>query len=111
MRPHTTTRMVRGYRLSRAALHLAQGLATTILVFPLVERPARHRMIQRWSRRLLEILAVELEPSGHHRSALPDRVLIVANHVSWLDIFVLNAYQPSRFIAKSEIRRWPVVGR
>ena len=38
-------------------------------------------------------------------------MLIVANHVSWLDIFVLNTLQPARFIAKSELKRWPLVGR
>ena len=38
-------------------------------------------------------------------------VLVVANHVSWLDIFALHAVGPVRFIAKSEIARWPLIGR
>jgi len=38
-------------------------------------------------------------------------VLIVANHVSWLDIFILNAQQPARFIAKAELARLPMIGR
>jgi 1-acyl-sn-glycerol-3-phosphate acyltransferase len=37
-------------------------------------------------------------------------LFVVANHVSWLDIFVINATQPSRFVAKSEIRDWPIAG-
>ena len=37
-------------------------------------------------------------------------MVLVANHVSWLDIFVLNAVQPARFIAKAELRRWPFIG-
>lgn len=36
--------------------------------------------------------------------------MIVANHISWLDIFVINAVRPTRFVAKSEIRDWPFVG-
>jgi 1-acyl-sn-glycerol-3-phosphate acyltransferase len=36
--------------------------------------------------------------------------LIVSNHISWLDIFVLNAVAPMRFAAKSEVRDWPVIG-
>lgn len=104
-----TPAFVRGYRLSRAVAHLIEGLATTAFVFPFAGPAARGRMIQRWSRRLLSILAVELEAVGHH-APFPERVLIIANHISWLDIFVLNAHQPSRFIAKSEIRRWPVIG-
>lgn len=38
------------------------------------------------------------------------RAMVVANHVSWLDIFAINAACPVRFVAKSEIRRWPVLG-
>jgi len=38
-------------------------------------------------------------------------VLVVANHVSWVDIFALHAVGPVRFIAKSEIARWPLLGR
>jgi 1-acyl-sn-glycerol-3-phosphate acyltransferase len=38
-------------------------------------------------------------------------VLVVANHVSWLDIFVLNAEQPARFVAKAELAAWPLIGR
>jgi 1-acyl-sn-glycerol-3-phosphate acyltransferase len=36
--------------------------------------------------------------------------MIVANHVSWLDVFVLNALYPATFIAKSEVSRWPLIG-
>jgi 1-acyl-sn-glycerol-3-phosphate acyltransferase len=100
---------IRAYRLTRAALHVVEGLATTALVFPFAGRPMRQRMIQRWSQRLLRIFAVELEHSGISLDpAAP--LVIVANHVSWLDIFVLNAHHPSRFIAKSDIRRWPLIG-
>ena len=89
---------------------MVTGLATTIFVFPFAGRGTRQRLIRRWSRRLLRVLAVELHVSGNV-DRLPERTLIIANHISWLDIFVLNAYQPSRFIAKAEIRRWPVIGR
>ncbi|MDD5611700.1 MAG: lysophospholipid acyltransferase family protein [Gallionella sp.] len=36
--------------------------------------------------------------------------MLVANHISWLDIFVLNAIYPARFIAKAEVRSWPLIG-
>jgi hypothetical protein len=36
--------------------------------------------------------------------------MVVANHVSWLDIFVINSLHPCRFVAKAEIRAWPVLG-
>jgi len=101
--------LVRGVRLTRAVVHIFQGLATTAFVFPFAGHGSRNRMVQRWSMRLLRILSVELEHSGL-QADFPARVLIVANHISWLDIFVLNALQPSRFIAKSDVKRWPLVG-
>lgn len=36
--------------------------------------------------------------------------MIVANHISWLDIFVINAVWPAAFIAKAEVRQWPLIG-
>ena len=101
--------LVRGVRLTRAVVHIFQGLATTAFIFPFAGQASRGRMVQRWSRSLLRILSVEFEHQGS-RTDFPARVLIVANHISWLDIFVLNALQPSRFIAKSDVKRWPVVG-
>jgi 1-acyl-sn-glycerol-3-phosphate acyltransferase len=67
--------------------------------------------VRRWSAALLAILRAELRINGWPAGGLPGNVLIVANHVSWLDIFVLNAAQPSRFVAKADLARWPVVGR
>jgi 1-acyl-sn-glycerol-3-phosphate acyltransferase len=101
--------LVRGVRLTRAVVHIFRGLATTAFVFPFAAHGSRRRMVQLWSRRLLRILSVEFEHTGLQAN-FPERVLIVANHISWLDIFVLNALQPSRFIAKSDVKRWPVVG-
>lgn len=95
-------------RLARILIHLIEALATCALVFPWVGTGRRNARIQNWSRRLLKICGVTVaRPSGvpalHH-------ALIVANHVSWLDIFVINAIHPCRFVAKSEIREWPVLG-
>ncbi|MGC3005419.1 lysophospholipid acyltransferase family protein, partial [Streptomyces sp. G35A] len=44
-------------------------------------------------------------------SAVPTGgLLLVANHISWLDVPLLAAVRPARMLAKSEIRRWPVAG-
>lgn len=99
------------YRSLRVSVHLAQGLATTALVFPWIETPKRHALIRRWSERLLRILRVEARLHGVPSQRLPGGLVIVANHISWLDIFVLNTLQPARFIAKIELSRWPLVGR
>ena len=60
-----------------------------------------------WSTQLMRVLGIEVTVIG----APPARGhLIVANHVSWLDINVMGSCVPTRFISKSEVRRWPVAG-
>jgi 1-acyl-sn-glycerol-3-phosphate acyltransferase len=101
----------RCYRLLRLFVHLLQGVATTALVFPMVAAPRRQALVRRWSVSLLAILCAELRVNGWPAGGLAGNVLIVANHISWLDIVVLNAVQPSRFVAKADLARWPLVGR
>jgi len=70
----------------------------------------RRSMIQSWAQRLLHILDVKLEvhhATDHH---LREPALWVANHISWLDIHVINAVSPVTFVAKSEVARWPIFG-
>ncbi len=98
-------------RTVRVTVLVAEGLATTALVFPWLGMPSRRVLIRRWSRRLLRILRIEARIHGFPEGGLAGNVLVVANHVSWLDIFVLNTMQPARFVAKAELRRWPFVGR
>ena len=103
-----TARAVRLLRIVRLMLHLGRGLATAAFCFPF-QTPARRRHeIRRWSARLLSILAVRLDVSGAIETSRP--LMLVANHVSWLDIFAINAILPVRFIAKAEIRKWPLLG-
>jgi 1-acyl-sn-glycerol-3-phosphate acyltransferase len=93
-------------RLLRVSFHLVFGLAICALVFPWAGAARRDESIRRWSRHLLGICGVSLETQGEALA----HALVVANHVSWLDIFVINSLHPCRFVAKSEIRAWPVLG-
>ena len=102
---------VRLARSARVTAHVVGGLATTVFVFPWIGPPRKQVLIRRWSRQLLHMLSIETSVHWRHDDGLPGNLLIVANHISWLDIFVLNALQPSRFIAKADLRRLPVVGR
>ncbi len=74
-------------------------------------RPARRRLaLQRWSAKLMRHLAARLTVHGVPPSNSDTPFMLVSNHVSWLDIFAINAAVPTRFVAKSEIRNWPLVG-
>lgn len=103
-----TGRLTRLFRVSRLALHLVRGLFTAAFFFPFQSADARAREVKRWSARLLSILAVRLHVHGEPVVARP--LMLVANHVSWLDIFAIDAILPARFVAKSEIRSWPLLG-
>jgi len=96
-------------RAARVFTHVMQGIATTKLVFPWVGIERRRALIRGWSRELLAMLRVEAFVAGVPVEGLPDNLLIVANHVSWLDVFVLHSLRPSRFIGKSELKRWPLL--
>jgi 1-acyl-sn-glycerol-3-phosphate acyltransferase len=101
---------VQCFRWTRTCVHVLAGVATTMFVFPLVGATRKRSLVKRWSVRLLRILAVEATIEGDFR-AHEGNVLVVANHISWLDIFVLNAVHPVRFVAKSELAKWPVVSQ
>lgn len=96
-------------RLLWVLAHLLRGLLICSVLFPWLGRERRLACIAQWSAQLLRIFRVQLELTGFAQPAAHG--LWVANHVSWIDIFVINAIYPSRFVAKSEVRRWPLVGR
>jgi 1-acyl-sn-glycerol-3-phosphate acyltransferase len=70
--------------------------------------PEQQRRIQAWSLRVLHCLGIRMRVQGAFH---PGAKLVVANHVSWLDILAINATHPSKFVSKSEVGQWPVVGR
>lgn len=97
------------FRGCRVCLHLLYGLLLAI-IYPNLGQPGQNRILKNWNRQLLAILNIGILIEG--RQPMKDKwgCLIVANHVSWLDIIVINAIHPSRFIAKSEVRDWPIIG-
>jgi 1-acyl-sn-glycerol-3-phosphate acyltransferase len=69
--------------------------------------PFAHRAIRLWSVLLLRIFGFRSRRFG---TPLPDPVLFVANHTSWLDITVVHSQRAACFVAKAEIAGWPLVG-
>ncbi len=95
------------WRLLRAIGHLLRGLLICALVFPFVDAAGRLGHVGRWSAQLLALLGITVQAQG---AALPGPVLLVSNHVSWLDILVINAVHTARFVSKADVRRWPLIG-
>ncbi len=93
-------------RLLRVGVHLVSGLLQCALLFPFLPFDARNALVRRWSRGLLRVFRIRVVVSGQGIAA----GAVVANHVSWIDVFVLNAIDTCRFVAKSEVRGWPAIG-
>lgn len=99
------------FRLARVSLHLVQGSATVALCYPWLSETHRLALKKRWSRQLLAMLGVRVRYQGTLQAdaTLPCG-LIVANHISFLDIFVVNAIAPTAFVSKDDVRNWPLIG-
>ena len=104
-----TSRLTQIFRSIRLLLHVISGLAQSA-VYPHLNQPAQRRMAKNWSAGLLEISCIRLRYRGERPANDMQRVMLAANHVSWLDVYSLNAVCPARFVAKSEIRGWPLLG-
>ena len=102
-------RLRAAWRLLRVALHVLHGLGIVLLRWPALDHAGRMTRVQWWAGKLLRVLGIELRTSGLPR---PGGTMLVANHISWLDIVAIHARCPqARFVSKSEVRHWPVIGR
>lgn len=104
------TRGLRGvWRLARATLHVCHGFVIVVFRFRAFDDARRQARVQWWSAKLIRLLGIDLRVEGELSG---DGTLLVANHVSWLDISTLHAVAPrARFVSKADIRRWPLVSR
>ena len=66
-------------------------------------------MNRAWSLKMLRLAGMRLVVHNDE-ARLDSGVLVVGNHISWIDIYVINAWRPTPFVSKAEIRNWPVVG-
>ncbi len=92
----------------RCIAHLLRGMLTIRLHFASATTTQKQQHIARWAQDFLKILDVQLRVTGSAVTTGP--LLVVSNHISWLDILVMLAVQPVRFVSKAEIKRWPLIG-
>ena len=97
-------------RIFRLVLHLLQGVITAGTLLRFAREPLRSRIIRAWAAKLLVILKVEIRVKGQVPTLATRGVMFVSNHVSWMDVWLLQSVRPVRFISKADVRSWPVVG-
>ncbi|MFM9925287.1 lysophospholipid acyltransferase family protein [Variovorax sp. H27-G14] len=96
------------WRLLHAAGHALAGWWTIRFAFPTLSQAERNARVQVWSKRMLEIMGITLTVQGKLPAAGP--VLLICNHLSWLDITCIHAAHHVRFVSKSDVKGWPVIG-
>ncbi|MFD3326730.1 lysophospholipid acyltransferase family protein [Streptomyces sp. NPDC058701] len=100
--------------LPRAVLRLAAAAALVLLgvlcapPVRLLPAGSRDAVVRAWATALVRAFGIRLTPYGSPGPA--GGRLIVANHISWLDVPLVLAVLPSRMLAKSDLRTWPVIG-
>lgn len=99
---------VRAGRTLRLMAHVLRMWGAARLLVARCTPARRDRLVRRWSRALLHGLAVEVRVHGVPPAG--EAALWIANHVSWLDSYAINAVAPARFVAKSEVATWPLIG-
>ena len=105
---HLPVFLRRFIRIGLLLPHLVWAIMLAGWVFPFIKPDRRDRFIMTWSRRMLGILGVRVHVAAPPR--LSGGALLVCNHVSWLDIYLINAAQRVHFVSKAEVRAWPVAG-
>jgi 1-acyl-sn-glycerol-3-phosphate acyltransferase len=97
--------------MARVVLHLVRGATTMAIVFPFIGEEHKRRIIKRWSDGVLDIFGLTLELEGTPPEAAPGQpVMLVGNHISWVDIYAYLCVTEVKFVAKSEVKSWPLIG-
>jgi 1-acyl-sn-glycerol-3-phosphate acyltransferase len=99
---------VAAIKLAKVVAHLLVGLLTVYFHFPKLTQAQKNKRIEAWAGALLAKLAIQLVVKGVPPAAGP--MLLVSNHISWLDILVMHASKHCRFVSKADVKHWPVLG-
>lgn len=95
-------------RLWLLALHILRGLWILRYRFPHLDQGQQDGVARHWSGQALRIMGVHLQVLGEPPVQGP--LLVLSNHISWLDVVVMSAARPCRFVSKADVRHWPVMG-
>lgn len=103
-------KLTRAVRFVRLIVHVISGLLQSFAL-PYISTARQNQMAYNWAQKFLQILRIKVSFGGTLPICRQQGVILVANHISWLDIVAILAVCPVRFVAKAEISTWPVLGR
>lgn len=98
------------WRLSLIAYFLLNGVFQMLVLFPWCTREQKLARIQHWSQQILKVFNIQVNAHNVPSLSQVKGSMLISNHVSWLDIFAINSVLPGQFIAKEDVRKWPIIG-
>ena len=107
--PPRTSLLVRALRVGRLVALLGQLWFVARFRMQSLSAAQRGRAVRSGARAVLRTLRIDVRARGHVPAASAP-LLIVANHVSWLDSYAVHSVSAARFVAKSEVQAWPIIG-
>jgi 1-acyl-sn-glycerol-3-phosphate acyltransferase len=91
----------------RASARLVAIAAVTGVLFPLYLLTRWRGIVRGWYRAMAWIFGLRTTVRGEAPRGV---FLLVTNHVGWLDVFLIGSVVDVTFVAKSEVRQWPLMG-
>jgi len=92
-------------------VHFFYGFFQALFILYVNDKPKK-KLIRNWSKRLLKIFKINLETNQDLDKILSSKkFLIVSNHISWIDIFLINSIFPVSFLSKGDVAKWPFIGK
>lgn len=104
------TGMRRLWRMLLVIRHLGEAVWKLSVLSSRWDEARRAHENSAWSRRAIGIFGGQVRQVAGLTPTTGEAVLLVANHVSWLDIYAVMSVTDCRFVAKADVRRWPVIG-
>lgn len=107
-----SNKVTRYFRVGRIIAHTLLGLIIATIFLPLAKESFKARLIRWWCKNLLAAFNLQVRKYGYvpAQNAQLTSTMFVANHISWSDIHAINSVITLRFIAKADIRNWPIFG-
>ena len=91
-------------------LHILLVIPLCLFIF-ISPKSEQEKIVKFWCKKLLSIFEIKVEIKGEELLLYNQKkYLIVSNHISWLDIIVIQSIKPSIFVAKSDVASWPLFG-
>lgn len=97
------------WRVIKLTCHFSIGFLRLSLFGKFYTEDDKEKLVRQWSYKLLKLLDIQLIVAGEVPLKF-NNTLLVANHISWLDILIIFTVTKPRFVAKKQIASWPFIG-